>query len=128
MVHHEFSQCSENNLKGIHPDLGMIMRKAIKLSPINFGISEGVRSKKRQLELLAKGKSLSNDSRHITGHAVDIFALPNNILSWEFRHYQEIAKIVLELSKEMSIEIEWGGNWDDLNDGAHFELSRRNYP
>ncbi|KAB8309399.1 MULTISPECIES: M15 family metallopeptidase [Rahnella] len=128
MEHFKFSKSSEDNLKGVHPDLCIIMRKALALSPVDFGISEGLRNKKRQLELVAKGRSLTNNSRHITGHAVDIFALPNNAISWEFKYYQAIANIVFELSKTLSIEIEWGGKWDDLNDGTHFELSRKDYP
>lgn len=128
MEHYKFSKSSEDNLKGVHPDLCKIMREALIFSPVDFGISEGLRSKKRQLELVAKGKSLTNKSRHISGHAVDIFAVPNNTISWEFKYYEAIARIVFELSKTLSIEMEWGGKWDDLNDGTHFELSRKNYP
>lgn len=63
MTNHEFSKTSENNLKGIHKDLSDVMRKALKLSPIDFGISEGLRNQKRKLELLASGKSLTSKIR-----------------------------------------------------------------
>ncbi|MBU9834237.1 M15 family metallopeptidase [Rahnella perminowiae] len=128
MEDHKFSKVSEDNLKGVHHDLCKVLRAAIELSPIGFGISKGVIGKREQLELLAKGKSLISDNRHITGHAVDIFALSNNIISWEFRHYQAIANVILELSKTMGIEIEWGGNYDEINDAVHFQLSTISYP
>lgn len=128
MTNHEFSKTSENNLKGIHKDLSDVIRKALKLSPIDFGISEGLRNQKRQLELLASGKSLTSKIRHLTGHAVDIFAVINGTASWEFKHYQTIANIILSVADDFCVDIEWGGNWIDIKDGVHFQLSRNNYP
>ena len=46
MINHEFSRKTEKNLKGVHKDLSEVMRKALKLSPVDFGISEGVRDRK----------------------------------------------------------------------------------
>ncbi|WP_395304132.1 M15 family metallopeptidase [Enterobacter sp. ECC-019] len=128
MINHEFSKTTEKNLKGVHKDLSDVMRKALKLSPIDFGISEGVRNQKRQLELLAAGKSLTSKSRHLTGHAVDVFAVINGTASWEFKHYQTIAMAVFQAAKELAVDVEWGGNWTEIKDGVHFQLSRKMYP
>ncbi|HEF0076018.1 MULTISPECIES: M15 family metallopeptidase [Citrobacter] len=128
MINHEFSKTSEKNLKGVHKDLSDVMRRALKLSPIDFGISEGLRNQKRQLELLASGKSLTSKSRHLTGHAVDISAVINGTASWEFKHYQTIATAVFQAAKELAIDVEWGGNWAEIKDGVHFQLSRKMYP
>jgi peptidoglycan L-alanyl-D-glutamate endopeptidase CwlK len=49
MINHEFSKTTEKNLKGVHKDLSDVMRKALKLSPIDFGISEGLRTKNGNL-------------------------------------------------------------------------------
>lgn len=111
MENHKFSKNSENNLKDVHNDLCKVMREALKQSPVDFGISEGVRNQKRQLELLAAGKSLTSKSRHLTGHAVDIFAIINDTVSWDFKHYQSIANVVLDVAEKLSVDIEWGGNW-----------------
>jgi peptidoglycan L-alanyl-D-glutamate endopeptidase CwlK len=128
MINHEFSKTTERNLKGVHKDLSDVMRKALKLSPIDFGISEGLRTQKRQLELLASGKSLTSKSRHLTGHAVDIFAVINGTASWEFKHYQTIATAVFQAARELNVDVEWGGNWTEIKDGVHFQLSRKMYP
>lgn len=128
MINHEFSRKTEKNLKGVHKDLSEVMRKALKLSPVDFGISEGVRNQKRQLELLALGKSLTSKSRHLTGHAVDVFAVINGTVSWDFKHYQTIATAVFQAAKELSVDIEWGGNWTEIKDSVHFQLSRKMYP
>lgn len=128
MINHEFSKTTENNLKGVHKDLIEVMRKALKLSPVDFGISEGVRNQKRQLELLASGKSLTSRIRHLTGHAVDVFAVINGTASWEFKYYQTIAAAVFQAAKDLSVDVEWGGNWTEIKDGVHFQLSRKMYP
>lgn len=128
MINHEFSRKTEKNLKGVHKDLSEVMRKALKLSSVDFGISEGVRNQKRQLELLALGKSLTSKSRHLTGLAVDVFAVINGTVSWDFKHYQTIATAVFQAAKELSVDIEWGGNWTEIKDGVHFQLSRKMYP
>ncbi|MFP8570603.1 M15 family metallopeptidase [Enterobacter hormaechei] len=80
------------------------------------------------LELLALGKSLTSKSRHLTGHAVDVFAVINGTVSWDFKHYQTIATAVFQTAKELSVDIEWGGNWTEIKDGVHFQLSRKMYP
>ena len=66
---------SKNNLKGVHPDLVKVVEKAITLTEIDFRVTEGLRSKTRQIELVNKGASKTLNSRHITGHAVDVVAL-----------------------------------------------------
>ena len=68
-----FGKTSMSKLKGVHKDLVSIMVEAISVSPVDFGISEGLRTKERQRELVREGKSQTMNSRHLTGHAVDIF-------------------------------------------------------
>jgi peptidoglycan L-alanyl-D-glutamate endopeptidase CwlK len=48
------------------------MEEAIKESPLDFSITEGLRTKERQKELFSAGKSQTMNSRHLTGKAVDI--------------------------------------------------------
>ncbi len=69
-----FSQRSENNLKGVNPALVQVVRRALELSIVDFGVTEGLRTVERQKELVAKGASQTMNSRHITGHAIDVFA------------------------------------------------------
>ncbi|MDN0092724.1 M15 family metallopeptidase, partial [Yersinia ruckeri] len=67
---------SENNLNGVNPALVKVVRRALELSPVDFGVTEGLRTIARQKELVAAGKSQTMNSRHITGHAIDVFAYP----------------------------------------------------
>lgn len=124
MQTNKFSQRSENNLKGVHPDLVKVVRRALQLSPIDFGITEGLRTKERQTQLVIEGKSQTMNSRHITGHAVDVFAYPTSAGSWEWKYYEQIAVAFKQAAKELVIPIEWGGDWKTLKDGPHFQLTR----
>ncbi len=122
MQTNKFSQRSENNLKGVHPDLVKVVRRALQLSPIDFGITEGLRTKERQTQLVIEGKSQTMNSRHITGHAVDVFAYPTSAGSWEWKYYEQIAVAFKQAAEELVVPIEWGGDWRTLKDGPHFQL------
>lgn len=118
---------SKNNLKGVHPDLVKVVEKAITLTEIDFRVTEGLRSKTRQIELVNKGASKTLNSRHITGHAVDVVALIGGAVRWDWPLYDKIAKAFKQASKELNIPIIWGGDWKNFKDGPHFELDRNVY-
>ncbi len=128
MNNFKFSQRSENNLKGVNPDLVKIVRRALQLSPVDFGITEGLRTVERQRQLVAAGKSQTMNSRHISGHAVDVFAYPTSAGSWEWKYYEQIATAFKQAAKELNIPVEWGGDWKTLKDGPHFQLPHAKYP
>lgn len=128
MSNFKFSQRSENNLKGVNPDLVKIVRRALQLSPVDFGITEGLRTVERQRQLVAAGKSQTMNSRHISGYAVDVFAYPTSAGSWEWKYYEQIATAFKQAAKELNIPVEWGGDWKTLKDGPHFQLPHAKYP
>ena len=59
-----FSRRSEKNLEGVKPQLVAVVRRALELTEVDFGITEGLRSKYRQKQLVAEGKSQTMNSRH----------------------------------------------------------------
>jgi len=94
----------------------------------DFAVGEGLRTLERQKQLLKEKKSQTLKSRHITGHAVDLWAWVNGTIDWEYRHYPIIAKAMKQASKELNIPIEWGGDWKTFKDGVHFQLPVKQYP
>lgn len=124
----KFSQRSENNLRDVHPDLVKVVWLALELSPVDFGITEGLRTVERQKQLVAEGKSQTMNSRHISGHAVDVFAYPTPAGSWDWQYYQQISQAFKQAGKNLSIPVEWGGDWKTLKDGPHFQLPYADYP
>lgn len=120
---------SLKNLQGVHPDLVKVVKRAIKISPVDFSVIEGVRTKERQSELVKKGASKTMNSRHLTGHAVDLVALDNNgQVSWDWTLYHKIASAVKQAAKEEGVPIEWGGDWRSFKDGPHWQLPWQSYP
>lgn len=123
-----FSQHSETRLVGVHPDLVRLARRALELSTVDFGITEGLRSVDREKQMVAEGHSQTMHSRHLTGHAVDVDAVVNGAVSWDWPLYDQIAQAFKQASAELSIPVEWGGDWQTLKDGAHFQLPFAGYP
>ena len=119
---------SKMRLNGVHPDLVKVVERAIEITPVDFTVLEGLRSPERQKELVAAGASQSLNSRHITGHAVDLGAWVDDQVDWSWPLYYKIARAMKEAAKEFKIDIEWGGDWITFKDGPHFQLSRRSYP
>lgn len=122
-----FSQRSETRLQGVHPDLVRVTRRALALSPVDFGISEGLRTLERQKQLVAEGKSQTMNSRHLSGHAVDVVAYVGSAVSWDWSLYEQIAQAFKQAAAELSIPVEWGGDWKTLKDGPHFQLPFAQY-
>lgn len=125
---YRFGLRSLTNLMGVHPDLVKVATRALELSPVDFTVTEGLRSVPRQRELFAQRKSQTLRSRHITGHAIDVAALYGGKVTWNWQEYADIATAFKLAAKELGIDITWGGDWKSFKDGPHFELSYAAYP
>lgn len=119
---------SQSRLKGVHPDLVKVVERAIEITTVDFTVLEGLRTPERQKLLKESGASQTLNSRHITGHAVDLGAWVDDEARWDWPLYPKIAAAMKEAAKELNVPIIWGGDWRKLKDGPHFELDRRNYP
>ena len=124
---------SRERLQGVHPDLVKVVERAIELTEYDFSVIEGLRSVETQRQYVAKGVSKTMNSRHITGHAVDLYPV-GKPTPWE--RCPAIADAMFRAAKELGISIRWGGDWNQdgsskderFYDGPHFELLRSKYP
>ena len=123
----KLSKRSLNKLRGVHPDLQAVVHAAIKISPVDFAVLEGVRLKEKQIALVKAGKSQTLNSRHLTGHAVDLGAWVNSTIDWSWGNYEKIAWAMKSAAHELDVKIKWGGDWASFKDGVHFELDREFY-
>jgi peptidoglycan L-alanyl-D-glutamate endopeptidase CwlK len=136
-----FSERSLNNLKGVHPKLVAVVKRALVISSIDFTVLEGVRSQERQNELWAQGRTKpgqvvtwvqSTGTHGIQGdgygHAVDLAPYP---IDWnDFERFDQLATVMFAAAKDIGVTLRWGGNWDMDNllhehgesDSPHFEL------
>jgi len=123
-----FSHRSEKNLQGVHPDLVKLVRSALTLSEVDFCVIEGVRTIERQRQLKLEGHTQTLNSRHLTGHAVDIAPIIEKIIPWDrWEFFEMVAEVMKESAMKADIPIVWGGDWKSFKDGVHFELSREHY-
>ena len=138
----KFGERSLNTLKGIHPDLIAIMTKAIATSPVDFTLTDGLRTTSQQQALYAKGRTTSgsivtnadgvkNKSNHQAksdgyGYAVDLYPYYNGSVQVndDKTIINKIAPHIKKVAKDMGINIEWGGDWKSFKDYPHFELKK----
>ena len=137
-------------MKGVHPKLIELMKKAISDSPYDFKIVQGLRTAAYQNELYQQGRTrpgkivtkldgYNRKSNHQAkadgyGHAVDIAVCGyydqngNYVKSttdaemFDNRKLVEISRHVKAVAKEMGLDIVWGGDWKTLYDTPHYEL------
>jgi peptidoglycan L-alanyl-D-glutamate endopeptidase CwlK len=119
---------SLQRLEGVHPDLVRVVKRAISLTDLDFTVLEGLRTVERQKVLFDKGATRTMNSRHLTGHAVDLAPVIDGEVSWDWPLYHRLAKFLFEASADENVPITWGGNWATFKDGPHVELPWDRYP
>ena len=130
---YKLSKRSEDRLLGVHPDLVRVVRRAIEITEHDFSVIEGVRTLEKQREYFRSGASKTMDSRHLTGHAVDLYPV-GRPTPWD--KCLVIKDAMFKAARELGVSIRWGGDWDmdgdhrdeKFYDGPHFELLRSRYP
>lgn len=121
------SERSRSRLQGVHADLVGVVKEALTQSPVDFRVTEGLRSPRRQAELVRAGASRTLNSRHLTGHAVDLAAFVDGRVAWDWPLYPRIAAAMKTAARRRGVALIWGGDWPHLRDGPHFELDRKVY-
>lgn len=121
-------QRSLSRLEGVHPDLVRVVKKAAALSSLDFTVLEGLRTVERQKQLMDLGATRTMNSRHLTGHAVDLAPMVGGTVRWDWPLYHQLAVIVKEAARAENVPIQWGGDWRTFKDGPHWELPWKAYP
>jgi peptidoglycan L-alanyl-D-glutamate endopeptidase CwlK len=124
--HEKMDLRSNVRLQGVHPRLQDVIRRAGKMAAgVNrhFIVTEGLRSTKRQAELVRAGASLTMNSKHLVGRAVDLAVVVGKEVRWDWPLYLNLAEIVKAAAQAEGVAIVWGGDWKTFRDGPHFELA-----
>lgn len=125
---YSFGARSKQRLVGVHPDIIKMLDLAISRSQIDFTVLEGLRTPARQRELFAAGATKTMNSRHLTGHAVDVAPIINGEVTFAWPPYYVLAGEVKAAALEAGVPITWGGDWKTFKDGPHWELPWAQYP
>ena len=108
----KLSQRSLDRLVGVDPKLVAVVKRAIQLSTVDFGVTEGLRTLETQKKYVAAGKSQTMKSKHLEGNAVDLVAYIDGEVCWELNVYDNVADAMAKAGKELGLPIRWGAAWN----------------
>lgn len=108
----KLSQRSLSRLEGVKPPLVAVVKRAIELTRVDFGVTEGMRSIETQRDYVARGVSQTMNSKHLTGDAVDLVAYIGPRVSWELNLYDDIADAMKAAGIELGVSLKWGAAWN----------------
>ena len=108
----QLSKRSHDRLFGVNPKLVAIVNRAIELTTVDFGVTEGLRTVETQEAYVKAGKSQTMNSKHIGGNAVDLVAYINGGVSWELNLYDNIAEAMRTAAIENDLPLRWGAAWN----------------
>ena len=146
---YQLSQKSLDRLKGVDERLAKVVKRAIELSPIDFMVLEGVRTREQCMINYGKGRTIAQcvakgvpakyanpnaakvtwlnnpfASKHVSGKAVDLVPYP---VDWnDLKKFDAIAKAMLQAAKELGVPVRWGADWD--GDGKPRERGESDSP
>ena len=118
----KLSKRSLGRLEGVDERMVRVVKTAITVSKIDFGVICGLRTVEEQRELVAKGASQTMKSKHIDGLAVDLMAYINGRASWELNLYDDIADAMKIAADEEDVKVRWGAAWH-INDLREWDSS-----
>jgi peptidoglycan L-alanyl-D-glutamate endopeptidase CwlK len=119
----KFGKRSKRELEGVHPDLLRVVNTALELSPIDFMVTDGLRTVAEQAELVKRGASKTMNSKHLRkasgyGHAVDLVGLLNGKARWEWPVVYQVAEVMRQAAEVEDVNIRWGGCWATITDSV----------
>lgn len=109
----QLSTRSLTKLQGVDKRLVAVVRRAIEITSVDFGVVEGLRTPEQQMEYFKKGVSqISVGGKHVEGKAVDLMAYVGDRGSWELNLYDNIADAMKQAAIENNVAVRWGAAWN----------------
>ena len=109
----KLSTRSLTKLQGVDKRLVAVVRRAIEITTVDFGVVDGVRTPEQQMEYFKKGVSqISVGGKHVEGKAVDLMAYVGARGSWELNLYDNIADAMKQAAIENNVAVRWGAAWN----------------
>ena len=133
-------------LEGVDPRLVKVVKRAFDLwddsqglnGPVRLMVLEGLRTKERQAELYAQGRTAPGKvvtwtlaSKHIDGKAVDLAPVKGKDIQWnDNQSLDAMSDCMMKAADELATPLRHGGDWDrdgirrekGEGDIVHFEL------
>jgi peptidoglycan L-alanyl-D-glutamate endopeptidase CwlK len=109
----QLSSRSLSKLEGVNEDLVEVVKDAIHLTKVDFGVTYGLRTLEEQKRLVAEGRSQTMKSKHLEGRAVDLVAYFGSDISWELNVYDDICDAMAEAARNQGVAVKWGAAWSE---------------
>ena len=109
----KLSSRSMKKLKGVNEGLVAVVKDAIGITKVDFGVTFGLRTLEEQKKLYESGRSQTMKSKHLEGRAVDLVAYFGSDISWELNVYDDICDAMAEAARKNDVAIKWGAAWSE---------------
>lgn len=113
-------------LAGVDPRLSFLTLRSSFIYACETGdlvrVTSGLRTKKEQADLVARGKSQTYHSYHLRGLAVDLAIIRDGVAIWDHWAFHNLNMIFQEVAHEHGLVVTWGGSWAKLVDAVHWQL------
>ena len=100
-------------LKGVDEGIVAVVKDAIGITKVDFGVTFGLRTLEEQKKLYESGRSQTMKSKHLDGRAVDLVAYFGSDISWELNVYDDICDAMAEAARKNDVAIKWGAAWSE---------------
>ena len=107
------SSRSLKKLEGVDDTLVEVVKEAINLTKVDFGVTYGMRTLEEQQKLYDSGRSQTMKSKHLDGRAVDLVAYFGSDISWELNVYDDICDAMAEAARRHTLAVKWGAAWSE---------------
>jgi len=109
----KLSSRSMRKLKGVDEGIVAVVKDAIGITKVDFGVTFGLRTLEEQKKLYESGRSQTMKSKHLEGRAVDLVAYFGSDISWELNVYDDICDAMAEAARKNDVAIKWGAAWSE---------------
>ena len=110
---YKLSKRSLRKLDGVDENLVAVVKRAIELTKVDFGVTFGLRTVEEQEALVAAGRSQTMKSKHLEGRAVDLMAYVNGKGCWELNVYDDLCDAMKAAAEELDVAVKWGAAWSE---------------
>ena len=100
-------------LEGVDEGIVAVVKDAIGITKVDFGVTFGLRTLEEQKKLNESGRSQTMKSKHLEGRAVDLVAYFGSDISWELNVYDDICDAMAEAARKNDVAIKWGAAWSE---------------
>lgn len=126
----KFSKDSLKRLDSCHPLLQRLFRDALEVSPYDFTVLCGYRSKEEQDLAFARGNSRLKwpQSRHNKSPSLAVDVVPYPVDWNDIDRFKSLAATIKSVwdtipdEEKMGWQLSHGGDWDRFKDWPHWEL------